>query len=446
MATNIAPARLGNRLVLVWVLTVAALAGTTVPASATRVAQVTAEAQLQWVVDASARVPIPAAEQRQHLSSSFLDAIGGTDNFNAVLGQLGPLALQELLVRTPARVQAITGSAQGLLLVTLAVDAAGLVEFLLFLPAPPRSWAELDARLHALAPRVSFAASVIDTSGHCRPLHAVDAGTTQPLGSAFKLYVLGALARAVTDGRVSWDEQLAIREEWKSMPSGVLQDAPAGTMLPLREYANYMISISDNTATDHLIHLLGREAVQRQLFRFDNDAAISNIPFLTTRELFALKGFRYPTIADGYLALPRPLRAHALPLIGQIPRSEIKPWTQPRKIDQIEWFGSPRDMCRAYAGLWQQNAQPGLAPVGAALSINDGGIGLDRARYPVVWFKGGSEPGVLTSNHLALTADGQVLVTSIMLANPAAPFDHATVLNELSAIARGGIELADEEV
>ena len=68
------------------------------------------------------------------------------------------------------------------------------------------------------------------------------------IGSAFKLYVLGALARAVADGDATWQERLAIRDAWKSLPSGAMRDEPAGSAFTLRHYAEQMISVSDNTA------------------------------------------------------------------------------------------------------------------------------------------------------------------------------------------------------
>ncbi|MGH3759136.1 hypothetical protein [Actinophytocola sp.] len=122
--------------------------------------------------------------------------------------------------------------------------------------------------------------------------------------------------------------------------------------------------------------------------------------------------------------------------MDSVPRNGIRPWTEPRTLE-IEWFGSPHDMCEAFAGL----RTAGDPAVGHALSITDGGIGLDRASFPEVWFKGGSEPGVLTLNHLARTADGRVLVSSLMLSDPdRAPPGSSRA--EAMALVRGGLELA----
>ena len=68
--------------------------------------------------------------------------------------------------------------------------------------------------------------------------------------------VLAEVAREIASGRRSWNDTLAIRDEWKSLPSGTMQNLPEGTEVTLREAAEAMISISDNTATDHLVHFV----------------------------------------------------------------------------------------------------------------------------------------------------------------------------------------------
>jgi hypothetical protein len=65
--------------------------------------------------------------------------------------------------------------------------------------------------------------------------------------------------------------------------------------------------------------------------------------------------------------------------------------------------------------------QPGLAPLAGILERNDGGMSLDPSRWRPVWFKGGSEPGVLTLSYLATTRTGQAYVASVLAENPAAP-------------------------
>jgi beta-lactamase class A len=399
----------------------------------------TASQQLEWVVDATGRVPVSDAEVRQHVAEVLLTAAGGTAGVNASLTGLGRLEVKRLVSEAPDHVEAaVHGTADDYLL-DLHVDQAGLIDGLRATPDDPvpSSWPEVDAQLAALGARVSFGASEILPDGRCRDVHGVREDVQRPLGSAFKLYVLGALGKAVAEHKASWAEQLAIRDDWKSLPSGVLQNQPAGTKLPLSEYADKMISISDNTATDHLIHRLGRDAVQRQLTAFGNQRQSANIPFLTTKALFELKATQYPARADAYLALPRWARPVAVAGLERLPLTGLAAWPAPEKIDDIEWFGSPDDICRAFSGLQKEN-QP---EIGHALSLNDGGLGLDRAKFPQVWFKGGSEPGVLTLNYLTRTADGRSFVTSVMVSDPAAPLDESHVVARGIAVAKGAVAL-----
>jgi hypothetical protein len=149
---------------------------------------------------------------------------------------------------------------------------------------------------------VSFAAAEIAPEGWCRVVHGLQEDTLRPIGSGFKLYVLVALGQTLAEGRSSWDERLAIREDYKSLPAGVLQNRPAGDRLALTEYADPMMSISDNTATDHLIHRLGRETVARQLELFGHQRPEVNEPLLTTKAFFQLK--YVPAHVRRYLSTP----------------------------------------------------------------------------------------------------------------------------------------------
>jgi beta-lactamase class A len=201
----------------------------------------------------------------------------------------------------------------------LVADGSGRLDYLKLTPVPA-SWAEVDRRLRALAPRASILAAEVGRDGRCRPRHGLDADRPRPMGSAFKLYVLGAVAHAVRTGTASWDEPLAVRDEWKADPGGVVGGLPAGTVLPLREYASHMIFYSDNSATDHLLHRVGRAAATDQLRRFGMRDPAANRPFLFAREMFQLKSTHYPTHADAYLALDRPGRlAYLTDVVAGLP-------------------------------------------------------------------------------------------------------------------------------
>jgi len=112
----------------------------------------------------------------------------------------------------------------------------------------------------------------------------------------------------------------------------------------------------------------------------------------------------------------------------------------PTGIGTIEWFASPDDICRAFAGLQQLAAQPTLAPLGSILSANGGGTGLDPAQWPTVWYKGGSEPGVLTMGFLATNSKHQTFVVVAMLSDPAAVLSPSAT-PELLAIVQAAFQL-----
>ena len=96
-------------------------------------------------------------------------------------------------------------------------------------------------------------------------------------------------------------------------------------------------------------------------------------------------------------------------------------WTTPRDINSLEWFASADDICRAYTSLAALGRRPGLSPIGQVLSLNDGGLQLDPAQWKTTWFKGGSEPGVLTLAYLATTRTGQSYVVTALAENPRSP-------------------------
>ena len=360
---------------------------------------------------------LPWSQQviQAHFDSGFLAHISPAQ-LNSVLAQLpGALgasvpssgaSLTGLLSQDPAHdpdtLVAVAAFGSVELTVSLAVDGAGLISRLALTPyqPPPASWAQVDRELAALAPDASLLAARVSPGGGCTPVHQVAASAARPLGSMFKLFVLGALAHQIAARRVSWDQPLTVTAPLKSLPSGQLQDEPDGTQVSVQETAAKMISISDNTAANMLINLVGRSAVQAQDRQWSDHAAL-NVPFLTTREAFILKLSQWPALANRYIAADQAGR-QAL-LASTVDRAPLpamaaaQAFVTPRDIDAIEWFASPDDICRAFAGLRQLAAQPRLAPLGSILSGNDGGIGLDPAQWPTVWFKGGSEPGVATA-------------------------------------------------
>ena len=85
-----------------------------------------------------------------------------------------------------------------------------------------------------------------------------------PAASMIKLPVFVALLAGVDAGLVKPDQMLEIKPEQVTGGSGWLRSRPVGSKLSVRDTADLMITISDNTATNMLIDLLGgKEACNR---------------------------------------------------------------------------------------------------------------------------------------------------------------------------------------
>jgi beta-lactamase class A len=283
----------------------------------------------------------------------------------------------------------VTGSGEALVVhlaeadvpTTVRLDSAGRISTLFFqTPVPTKG--TLEDHVAAIAALPGKRSVVVMSNGEIRAAYEPDAMLA--VASAAKLAILKALEDAVTRGELHWDQVVQFDPAWRSLPTGILQDWPKGTALTVETLANLMISISDNTATDALIGIVGRDAIETVTPR--------NAPFVKTLELFKLKasedGRREWADADepGRRALLDRLQGSPAPLPGGL--------TKP--APEIEWFMSARELCDLIGDVGRlrpMRINPGLA---------------DPGDWASVAFKGGSEPGVLNYTTLLTGEDGAV--------------------------------------
>lgn len=389
--------------------------------------------QLRWLLAAVPDAPIPEDQLTEHFTEEMLRLLPPAQ-LNEYFATIGDLRLDRILQAEPAAILVEVTAGGRKQWMELSVDASGRIAMARLMnpitPKPtPASWKEIDRRARKAAARMGFMAAEITRDGSCRPVRGLAPRTARPLGSMFKLYVLQAVARKIPD----WNSTLVIRPELKSLPSGELQTRPDNSEVSVLEAAKLMIAISDNTAADLLIHRVGRKAVETTRSR--------DVPFLTTREMFVLKGADYPAHARRYLSLGTKQREKYLAeVVAKVPLSAVKAWLQPRELDTIEWFGSPADVCAAHARL------RGLKDrrVEEVMTQNDAGLGLDPKTWRSVWFKGGSESGLLDLGFSARTRDGRTFFVTAMASDPAAPLDEGNVGSELVALARGAFTLMEK--
>jgi hypothetical protein len=175
-----------------------------------------------------------------------------------------------------------------------------------------------------------------------------------------------------------------------------------------------MIAASDNTATDHLIARLGRERVEAAFAAMGQVDPTRNQPLLLTREWFAIK-MRYGRgEVRRYLRADPEERRRILteevdPVADTL--SELEPWPGIYYIDQIEWFASAGDLCRAMSYLQRAGTTGGMTPVLDALSLNPG-YAFDARDWAYVGYKAGFESGVNSLNWLLQRQDGRWFVVS----------------------------------
>ena len=296
------------------------------------------------------------------------------------------------------------------------------------------SWEGIDRQLAAAAPSTGLLAAEL-IGGACQHIHASNADAVLPVGSSFKLWVLGALALEVEAGRIDWEQPLTIEQQHKSVPGGDLRFVPNGTVFTVRYVAERMMQKSDNTATDHIMALVGREKIEQTMAAMGHHDPSLNIPLITTRELAFLK-FATPTDRlDAYYAAPVAERRQILATeIDTMPEEALADTDQtaPLEIDRVEWFATRDDLCQAMAWLWNQAQKPGMLPVKEIIALETQ-LPFAGEVWPYVGFKGGSEMGVLSGTWLLQRADGRHFVYSIGFKDSTAALDMAAAVVVMEA-------------
>jgi beta-lactamase class A len=390
---------------------------------------------LAWILDAIANKNgvVAKADVQKRLHASFLDAVPA-DQFIDVsksLTQFNPITVKSVK-GNDLQLVARLDTKQGGVIATIAVDEpTKQIAGLLFKPDAPKptSFDEAVQLTEKLAPQAQLLVAALD-KGTCKPMHATKSKQALAIGSTFKLYVLLGLVDKILAGKAKWDDELAVRDDWKSVPSGITQNDAAGTKLTLRTFAERMISISDNTATDHLLYTVGRKQVEAAMRATKHGSPARNTPFFSTRELTLFKVGMPDDEIERYLKLPEAKRRAYVDttLAGKQPDlSKIGDWETGRRIDTLEWFATPDDLCRAMGTLWQRAQKEPAKPLLDVLAKNPG-IELDKTAWPYVGFKGGSEPGVMNLTFLARRADDKWFVVVVTANAPAGAVEPGAVV------------------
>lgn len=311
-------------------------------------------------------------------SQTFLAQIPATKVDQIIAGVENELGAYQSVEFTPQAF--VAHFTKGTFDILIRLDADNKIDYLLF--RPPVTG--LEGALRALEPSGGTLSYVIIVEG--RPVAALNASAPLAVGSAFKLAVLNALRDEVSRGRRRWADVVPLRGSWKSLPSGVIRTWPSGTPITLATYATQMISISDNTAADTLVHVLGQRALKAYAF--------GNAPFLTTREAFILKSSVGAGLRAAYDAAPtEQARSALLSRVDALPLPQIAQVTTTPDLD-IEWHYSVRDLCSLMEGVRDMplmQVNPGVASAG---------------EFREVAYKGGNDFGAINLTTTVTTKRG----------------------------------------
>jgi beta-lactamase class A len=237
---------------------------------------------------------------------------------------------------------------------------------------------------------------------------------------------------------------VTVTDELRSLPSGELQDAPAGTSLTVLEAARMMISISDNTATDLLMDAVGREAVEQALADLGHSDPAANVPVASTRELFHLGWGADAALRAQWAQADEAGRRAILDGLPPGP-PEIDPNAMAQDAawpSGVDWFATGADVCAAHVGLAERARTEHGEPVRDILAANPG-IPVDTEQWEHVAYKGGSSVGTMAGSWYAEpTGDGPPVV--VVLQTAATSAEQAVDARTMVGIAQDALRLAVE--
>ncbi|MEM6254135.1 MAG: serine hydrolase [Cyanobacteria bacterium P01_D01_bin.156] len=266
----------------------------------------------------------------------------------------------------------------------IVLNSAGQITGLLFEPPQIAALEDLGSLKTSFAELPGEVSVLMLKDG--AELFSLNVDRPLAVGSAFKLLILQVLQQQIEVGQHRWDEVVQLQDAYRSLPSGRLQDWPTDTPLTVQSLATMMISESDNTAADHLLALVGKDAVETLSGR--------NRPFLSTREFFLLKDPQNQKLLNRYRQGTERERRGVLKAIANLPLPGVNIFNNGPLALDVEWFMTGQELCDAIAtiaSLPPMQVNPGLA---------------NPRDWQRIAFKGGSEPGVENFTTDLMDADG----------------------------------------
>ncbi len=129
----------------------------------------------------------------------------------------------------------------------------------------PPPLAQMRSELHRLASRfpASSAVEILDLSTNYSV--GYNASASMPAASTIKVPVMVEVFRQLENGDFNLQRRVELLARDKDYGSGDLCDEPVGTTWTVSDLLSKMIDISDNTATNMLIRLVGLRSINRTM-------------------------------------------------------------------------------------------------------------------------------------------------------------------------------------
>lgn len=364
--------------------------------------------QLQWFVDQLAAADTSLTDINSRFDPSALAAISDTEwrAFIASLRNAMPGGtVQDIITMTPVSVRVLVGidgnptsghfvtlqSRYGTGLITsLGASRFNLDGSSVRVEDQNLTFEEATNKLETLAEDVSVLVARIDDTNQCDAIFERRSDTPRGIASVFKIFVMGAVAQAIEDGVLTPDQTIPLTTE-NQVLGGVINAEPVGTEFDVRDMSTLMLGISDNTATEHLFKLVGRDRNEAIIDQFGFSSREAILPFLSMNEAFHLY-FTVPEMdALNYIVETEAgQRAYVTDVLNPLGPVVNFARANVSALVRALWQSTPNDVCAAFAGLRQfPDNSEGFEVLDTALGAETLGVNV-RDQWERVWFKGGS--------------------------------------------------------
>jgi hypothetical protein len=244
----------------------------------------------------------------------------------------------------------------------------------------------------------------IDEAGQCQTVVGRNEDVLRSTASVFKIWILAGLANALEDRSVFFDDVLPL-DGAKQVRGGLLFGEPPGLPLSVDRLASLMMGISDNTATDMLHALVGRDRIDSIHAEYGHSQPNVLAPQLNISEqfhlFFSFSEAEALTYVNGTESFQRNFLEDRIGPLGSAETGGGGFFNESLFIDGA-WRASPKDICGALAR--HRRHIPGSDAqllVERAMQIGVAQPNL-RERWDRIWYKGGSlDSG--TNGRLVLT-------------------------------------------